>query len=76
MSKEMKIDQDSKINKPDDTVGLNVSGHILIKDKETGEELVGREKIFNPPLCARLKVARRTTCLYFETPKALSLIHI
>lgn len=42
MSKEMKIDQDNKINKPDDTVGLNVSGHILIKDKETGEELVNK----------------------------------
>ena len=38
----MKIDQDNKINKPDDPVGLNVSGHILIKDKETGEELVNK----------------------------------
>lgn len=28
--------------KPDDTLGLNVSGHILIRDKETGQELVNK----------------------------------
>jgi hypothetical protein len=28
--------------KPDDNLGLNMSGHIVIKDKETGEELVNK----------------------------------
>ena len=28
--------------KPDDTAGLNMSGHILIRDKNTGEELVNK----------------------------------
>lgn len=28
--------------KPDDNMGLNVSGHILIRDKESGEELVNK----------------------------------
>lgn len=27
---------------PDDTAGLNMSGHILIRDKKTGEELVNK----------------------------------
>lgn len=29
-------------DKPDDTMGINVSGHILIRDKETGQELVNK----------------------------------
>ena len=29
-------------NKPDDNMGLNVSGHILIRDAETKEELVNK----------------------------------
>ena len=39
-------DEDKNMNsnkdehKPDDQIGLNMSGHILIKDKETGEEIV------------------------------------
>jgi len=36
--KEMK----SSTSKPDDKMGVNVSGHILIRDKETGEELVNK----------------------------------
>tara|TARA_B100000809_G_scaffold13256_1_gene12084 strand:- start:167 stop:856 length:690 start_codon:yes stop_codon:yes gene_type:complete len=28
--------------KPDDNMGLNVSGHILIRDKDTGQELVNK----------------------------------
>ena len=31
-----------KQNKPDDNLGLNVSGHIVIRDKETGQELVNK----------------------------------
>ena len=31
-----------KQNKPDDSMGLNVSGHIVIRDKETGQELVNK----------------------------------
>jgi len=33
---------DETTRKPDDDMGINVSGHILIRDKETGEELVNR----------------------------------
>ena len=29
-------------HKPDDNLGLNVSGHILIRDKDTGQELVNK----------------------------------
>ena len=29
-------------SKPDDHLGLNVSGHILIRDKDTGQELVNK----------------------------------
>ena len=28
--------------KPDDNMGMNVSGHILIRDKDTGQELVNK----------------------------------
>jgi len=28
--------------KPDDNMGLNVSGHILIRDKDTGQELINK----------------------------------
>lgn len=31
-----------KQTKPDDNMGLNVSGHIVIRDKETGQELVNK----------------------------------
>jgi len=33
---------EDKNRKPDDNMGLNVSGHILIRDKETGQELVNK----------------------------------
>ena len=29
-------------NKPDENMGINVSGHILIRDKDTGKELVNK----------------------------------
>ena len=29
-------------DKPDDNLGLNMSGHILIRDKETGEVLANK----------------------------------
>ena len=29
-------------SKPDDVAGISLSGHILIRDKETGEELVNK----------------------------------
>ena len=35
-------DKTMEANKPDDNLGLNMSGHILIRDKETGEELVNK----------------------------------
>jgi putative hemolysin len=35
---------DSKEHEPDDHVGINVSGHILIRDKDTGEELVNKRE--------------------------------
>lgn len=46
MNKENK-EQDKHMNqsppaKPDDSMGINVSGHILIRDKDSGEELVNR----------------------------------
>lgn len=45
MSEENETTQDDNAMKesssqPDDNMGLNISGHILIRDKETGEELV------------------------------------
>ncbi len=39
--KEKEIMESSQ-SKPDDVAGINVSGHILIRDKETGEELVNK----------------------------------
>jgi len=36
-----KMPEDNKTT-PDDNMGLNVSGHILIRDKETGQELVNK----------------------------------
>jgi len=33
---------ESNDKKPDDNMGLNVSGHILIRDKDTGEEIVNK----------------------------------
>ena len=41
MSEDKKEEQ-VQAPKPDDTLGLNVSGHILIRDKETGQELVNK----------------------------------
>ena len=39
----MKKDQEMpKENTPVDNAGLTMSGHILIKDKETGEVLVNK----------------------------------
>ena len=49
-------DEDKNMNsnkdehKPDDQIGLNMSGHILIKDKETGEEIVNKRNVFDPML--------------------------
>ena len=31
-----------KPNKPDDSIGLNVSGHIVIRDKQSGQELINK----------------------------------
>lgn len=44
MSKKQNNEGQSKMqqSKPDDTAGINVSGHILIRDKETGKELVNK----------------------------------
>lgn len=44
MSKDTKKGQKQmeKDNKPDENMGINVSGHILIRDKETGKELVNK----------------------------------
>jgi hypothetical protein len=43
MSEDKKENQSATTkSKPDDTLGLNVSGHILIRDKETGQELVNK----------------------------------
>lgn len=41
-NKEDQADMNSQHTKPDDNMGINVSGHILIRDKETGEELVNK----------------------------------
>lgn len=40
--KENLADMNASHTKPDDNMGINVSGHILIRDKDTGEELVNR----------------------------------
>lgn len=40
--KDQKDTMDHTKNKADDDIGLNVSGHILIRDKETGEEIVNK----------------------------------
>jgi len=32
--------QPKKDSKPNEQMGLSVSGHLLIRDKETGQELV------------------------------------
>ena len=32
--------QQKQTDKPDEELGLSVSGHLLIRDKETGQELV------------------------------------
>jgi hypothetical protein len=31
-----------KSEKPDDQLGLNMSGHVVIRDKETGTQLVNK----------------------------------
>jgi len=33
-------EQPKKDTKPDEQLGLNVTSHLLIRDKETGQELV------------------------------------
>ncbi len=33
-------DQKPKKEKPDDRAGLNIGGHLVIRDKNTGQELV------------------------------------
>ncbi len=44
MSKEQLKETEKKpeTSKPDDNMGMNVSGHILIRDKDTGQELVNK----------------------------------
>ena len=37
-----KTNQEKAENPVDDTMGLKMSGHILIRDKESGEELVNK----------------------------------
>jgi hypothetical protein len=41
-NKDQQDNMDHTKNKADDDIGLNVSGHILIRDKDTGEELVNK----------------------------------
>jgi putative hemolysin len=36
----MTMDKQKPKDKPDDKAGLSVSGHLVIRDKETGQELV------------------------------------
>jgi hypothetical protein len=40
--KENMQEQDTQKSKPDDVAGISLSGHILIRDKETGEELINK----------------------------------
>lgn len=53
-------DEDNKMNssetehKPDDKLGLNMSGHILIKDKETGEEIINKRNAIHYGNMARI----------------------
>jgi len=53
-------DEDKKMNssetehKPDDKLGLNMSGHILIKDKETGEEIINKRNAIHYGNMARI----------------------
>tara|TARA_R110001592_G_scaffold7953_6_gene43866 strand:+ start:142 stop:825 length:684 start_codon:yes stop_codon:yes gene_type:complete len=44
MSKDKLKENEKKpvTSKPDDNMGLNVSGHILIRDKDTGQEIVNK----------------------------------
>lgn len=44
MNDDKKYQETEKVEhmKPDDTMGLNMSGHILIRDKETGEVLTNK----------------------------------
>ena len=48
--KDMKKDNDNIV----DEAGLNVSGHILIRDKETGEELVNKRNAIHYGNMARV----------------------
>ena len=41
-------------HKPDDKLGLNMSGHILIKDKETGEEIINKRNAIHYGNMARI----------------------
>jgi hypothetical protein len=40
--KENMQEQNTQTSKPDDVAGISLSGHILIRDKETGEELINK----------------------------------
>lgn len=40
MNNENDKQTDAKKDKPNEQMGLSVSGHLLIRDKDTGEELV------------------------------------
>ena len=42
MDENQKSDDNMKNELPDDTAGLKMSGHILVRDKETGEEIVNK----------------------------------
>lgn len=44
MEEEMKQNKDQEIKNTEtiDTAGINISGHILIRDKDTGEELINK----------------------------------
>jgi hypothetical protein len=33
---------ESEAKKPDDVAGISISGHIMIRDKETGEVLINK----------------------------------
>ena len=52
--KNMNSNKEEHEHRPDDQIGLNRSGHILIKDKETGEEIVNKRNAIHYGNMARV----------------------
>lgn len=42
MNKQEKDNMPKNKDKPDENMGLNVTGHILIRDKDTGQTIVDK----------------------------------